>query len=68
MVVAGFCCFPPLLLAVCIVLVTGDVYYNKLRKDGTLKKWSIANKILAWLVLAWNLYIIYEVFVRPGGN
>ena len=68
MVVAGFVCFPPLLWAACIVLVTGDVYYNKHRDDGTLKTWSVANKIVACLILAWHSYIVYGVIMKQFGN
>ncbi len=48
----------PLLIVTCIVLATGDIYYNKLAPDGTLKKWSTANKVVAWLLLApWILIV-----------
>jgi len=48
----------PLLLVTCIVLATGDIYYNKLETDGTLKKWSTANKVVAWiLLLPWILVV-----------
>jgi hypothetical protein len=38
-------------IAVCIVVLTGPVYYNKRRKDGTLKTWSAANKVAAVILL-----------------
>jgi hypothetical protein len=38
-------------IAVCIVVLTGPVYYNKRRKDGTLKSWSGANKVAAVILL-----------------
>jgi hypothetical protein len=54
--------FLPLLVVTCIVLATGDIYYNKLETDGTLKTWSMANKVVAWLLLApWIL--IFAAFV-----
>jgi hypothetical protein len=59
--VVGFCCFAPVMLlgilttpaviAVCIVVLTGPVYYNKRRKDGTLKTWSPGNKVAAVILL-----------------
>ena len=64
MVVAGFCIFPPLLWGVCIALVTGDVYYNKHRRDGTLKVWHVSNKIVAWLLLAAHSYMIYIAIAK----
>jgi hypothetical protein len=40
------------------MLATGDIYYNKLEPGGTLKKWSFANKVVAWLLLApWILFV-----------
>lgn len=35
----------------CVILATGDVYYDKIRKGGTLRKWSFANKVVALLLL-----------------
>jgi hypothetical protein len=45
-----------------VVLLTGDIYYNKNQADGTLKKWSAGNKVVAfillliWIVLAFFLF------------
>jgi hypothetical protein len=38
-------------IAVCIVVLTGPVYYHKLGEDGTLKTWSGGNKIAAVILL-----------------
>src|SRR5262249_3317242 len=38
-------------IAVCIVVLTGPVYYNKQRQDGTLKSWSAGNKVAAVILL-----------------
>ena len=38
-------------IAICIVVLTGPVYYNKRRKDGSLKSWSGANKVAAVILL-----------------
>ena len=38
-------------IAVCIVVLTGSVYFNKRRKDGTLRTWSAANKVAAVILL-----------------
>ncbi len=52
LVLAGFFCFPPLVWWCCLNLVTGDVYYNNYDKDGNLNKWSVANKVVAGIILA----------------
>lgn len=38
-------------IVVCISVLTGPVYYNKRRKDGTLRTWGKGNKIAAVLLL-----------------
>lgn len=68
LVVVGFFCFPPFLWAACIVLVTGDVYYDKRRDDFRLKTWSVANKMVAWLVLVWHSYLVYGMIMKQVGT
>lgn len=41
------------------VLISGDVYYNKANPDGTLKKWSVANKIAAVIILLFWVVIFF---------
>jgi len=55
----------PVLLIPCIILVTGDVYYNRRDERGNLKKWSIANKVIAIVILVVNLLILGWVFLAP---
>ena len=43
--------FPPLIGLVCILLVTGKIYFNKLDVQGNLKTWSVANKVVAFVFL-----------------
>jgi|GEM_PF-6716758 len=38
-------------IVVCCVVLTGPVYYNKHRKDGTLAIWSRGNKVAAVILL-----------------
>ena len=47
---------PPFIWAVAYILATGDVYYKHHNKDGNLNKWSNANKIVAWVIIALQLY------------
>lgn len=51
---AGFFCFPPLIWAVCIIALTGDIYYKRMDKDGKLARWSTANKIAAVILIVLN--------------
>lgn len=50
-IVAGFLLFPPLIWFACGVCLTGDVYYNRLKKDGAPARWSAGNKIAAVVIL-----------------
>lgn len=38
-------------IAVCVIVLTGPVYYDKRKKDGTLKTWSGGNKVAAVILL-----------------
>lgn len=40
------------LLAACILVVTGPVYFPRLGRDGRLKTWGPANKVVAAVLLA----------------
>jgi hypothetical protein len=51
MVLAGFFCIPPLLWAVCILCLTGEIYNKKVGVDGYLTRWSYANKVVAGIIL-----------------
>jgi hypothetical protein len=51
LVLAGFFCAPPLLWWACFICLTGEVYYNRVKKDGTLARWPHSNKIAAVIVL-----------------
>ena len=35
---------------VLFALITGDIFYNKKDENGNLKKWSKANKVVAWIL------------------
>ena len=47
---------PPFIWFVAYMLATGNIFYNKVDNNGNLKKWSIANKIVAWIIIAVQLY------------
>ncbi len=57
-------------IAICIVVLTGPVYYNKRRKDGSLKSWSGANKVAAviLLILFVGGYVALLVVLFTGGQ
>jgi len=62
--------FSPVLLALCIVALTGDVYRNAHDKSGNLVVWGIANKIAAILLLLVQLgfAVGYYVVNRPSNH
>jgi len=61
------CGLIPALIFVCIVLVTGDVYYDKKDASGKLKVWSVLNKIVAAIILLLNiLFIARALFASPA--
>jgi hypothetical protein len=49
-------------------MATGDIYYNKLDTDGTPKKWSTANKVIAWLLLLPSIFCIGAFVVALVGG
>jgi hypothetical protein len=57
-------CCGPVLIALCILALTGDIYQNSYNKEGNLKVWGVGNKIAAILILViqvlismmWNAY------------
>jgi hypothetical protein len=59
LVVFGFFCCIPLLWWVCILCLTGDIYRNKVGRDGRLLRWSRANKVAAILILVVQAGIYY---------
>lgn len=50
-VLLGFFCFPPLLWATCVIVLTGPVYMNAYDQQGQLKTWGAANKVVAVLMI-----------------
>jgi hypothetical protein len=57
-VLLGLCCSPAL-LAVCVIVLTGEVYYNQPdASSGGLKKWGYANKLAAFIILAIQVLVI----------
>jgi hypothetical protein len=50
--------FFPISLWVCLVLLTGEVYYDKMDANGQLRRWGIGNKLAALVVLAACLAVL----------
>ena len=49
-------------LLTCILLITGDIYYNDTDKRGNVKKWSKANRFAAYGILAINVgWLLYSL-------
>jgi hypothetical protein len=59
----GLCCGPAILV-VCIIVLTGDVYYKQTDLAGNLKKWSNANKVVAVVILAFQVLFYAAQFAR----
>ena len=53
----GLCCSPAI-IAVCIIVLTGDVYYSQTDAAGNLKKWGYANKIVAVVILVFQILFL----------
>jgi hypothetical protein len=51
------------LFAVCIVVLTGPVYFDAYDQHGKLKKWSIGNKVVAVLLLGGWLYMVIRTLI-----
>ena len=64
----GFLGISPLIWWCCINLITGDVYYNSYDEYGNLRKWSKANKVFAFILLAWSILwiLLYAVFIASA--
>ncbi len=55
------------MIVTCIVLVTGDIYYDQIEPSGKLKTWSNANKIIAFLILLGPLILFGTVALTIAG-
>jgi fumarate reductase subunit C len=64
-VVLGLCC-SPFIIWVCVIVLTGDVYYDKVDKDGRLKRWSSTNKIVAVIIMVIQVSATLYQLARPG--
>ena len=56
----------PFILVPLIALATGDVYLNQTRPDGTLKKWSVLNKVAAFIILV--VWVFAAIWVAASGK
>lgn len=50
--------FFPISLWVCLMLLTGDIYYYDKNVEGNLKPWGTANRIAAFVLLVASLAIL----------
>lgn len=52
------------LVAACVIVATGPVYYPKLGPDGRLRTWSVANRVIALVLLAlWVTVIVRRIIL-----
>ena len=66
MTVVGLFC-GPVILVVCAIVLSGDVYYKTRDEAGRLRKWGEGNKIAAVAILAMQLWFtLYQLgYFRP---
>ena len=58
------CGWVPGILAVCIIVLSGDVYSSARDDQGYLKKWGPANKVAACVLLLINIIALLYGFFR----
>jgi amino acid transporter len=63
MVLLGLCIGFPL-VAACIIVLTGPVYFPKRAPDGRLKTWGSANKVVAVILLAIWIWVFVARLAR----
>jgi hypothetical protein len=68
MLLLGFLICSPLMLAACIICLTGNVYYSKFNEDGSLATWSVANKVAAVIILLLWCFLFFFVFADIFSN
>ena len=61
---AALCC-TPVIIALCIICLTGDVYKNSYDSQGNLQVWGIGNKVAAVLILIIQI-VIYVLMCLLG--
>ena len=52
----------PVIIALCIICLTGDVYKNSYDKQGNLQVWGIGNKVAAVLILVIQTLVYILVY------
>jgi len=66
MAVVGAFLFAPLLWAVCVIVLTGDVYYKAFDEKGQLKTWWVGNKVAAVILMILQLVLWIAIFSAQG--
>ncbi len=59
----GLVCSPAILFS-CFIVLTGDVYSDKIDENGQLKKWSFGNKVAAVIILI--IQVVFTVAMLSG--
>ena len=52
----------PVIIALCIICLTGDVYKYSYDNDGNLQVWGIGNKVAAVLILIIQTLVYVAVY------
>ena len=48
--------FTPVTVALCVIVLTGDVYKRSLDANGNLEVWGVGNKVAAGLILLIQIF------------
>jgi len=59
--------FSPVVIAICIIALTGDVYKNNYDQEGNLAVWGTGNKIAAVLLLILQISITVFILIWNDG-
>ncbi len=57
--------FSPVLIALCIIALTGDIYKKGYDKYGNLEVWGIGNKIAAVVLLLIQFFVYWFMIWGP---
>ena len=57
MVLALITCIP-LVFVTCLAILTGDIYYNRKDRNGSLEVWPPTNKLAAFVIILINVGFI----------
>ena len=61
--VCGLMATAPFVALLAVILFSGDVYHNEVDVEGTLKRWSFANKVAVGFLVLFHVYLFWYLYV-----